>query len=92
MDRLRFDYGNLISSRVEGGVDPALLDGALAEAFGSAHGVVEQRRASGALGVRWDINRMWGVKASYGILELDTSSRTEDASIDMVTIQAVFRY
>lgn len=47
---------------------------------------------SGALGVRWDINRMWGLKASYGILELDTSSRTEDASIDMFTIQAVFRY
>lgn len=47
---------------------------------------------SAALGVRWDINRMWGLKASYSVLDLDTSSRTEDASFDMFTIQAVFRY
>ena len=45
-----------------------------------------------AAGVRWDVNRMWGLKASYGVLELETSSRTEDASIDMFTIQAIFRY
>jgi glucose-6-phosphate isomerase len=50
MDRLRFDYGNLMSARVEGGVDPALLEGALAEAFGRAHGAVERSRASGVLG------------------------------------------
>jgi opacity protein-like surface antigen len=47
---------------------------------------------SAALGVRWDINRMWGMKASYGVLELDTSSRLEDASLDMFKIEAVFRY
>ena len=47
---------------------------------------------SGAAGVRWDVNRMWGLKASYGILELNTSSRTEDASMDMFKIEAILRY
>jgi opacity protein-like surface antigen len=47
---------------------------------------------SGALGVRWDVNRSWGLKASYGILELNTSSRTEDGSLDMFKVEALFRY
>lgn len=50
MDRLRLDYGNLMSARVEGGVEAVLLEGALGDAFGRAHGAVERSRASGALG------------------------------------------
>ena len=47
---------------------------------------------SAGVGIRWDVNRMWGIKASYGITELDTSSNTEDAQLDMVSIEAIFRY
>jgi opacity protein-like surface antigen len=47
---------------------------------------------SGALGLRWDINPMWGLKASYGILQLDTSSQTENASLDMLKVNVIFRY
>ena len=50
MDRIRFDYGNLLSARVEGGIDPTLLDGVLARRFEKAAGWVEERRGSGALG------------------------------------------
>jgi hypothetical protein len=35
---------------------------------------------------------MWGLKASYGILELDTSSQTENASMDMLKVNVIFRY
>lgn len=47
---------------------------------------------SGALGIRWDIDRTWGLKASYGILDINTSSRTEDASMDMIKVEAYWRY
>jgi len=50
MDRLRFDYGNLMATRVDGGVDPARLDSELAERFRSAHAAVEARRAAGDIG------------------------------------------
>ena len=50
MDPVRLDYGNLMSPRVEGGVDPALLDAGLADAFAVAHGAVERARESGVLG------------------------------------------
>lgn len=47
---------------------------------------------SGAVGVRWDVNRLRGVKASYGVTNLDTSSNTENATLDMFAIEAIFRY
>ncbi len=47
---------------------------------------------SGALGVRWDVNRSWGLKASYNMLELNTTGDLEDASLDTISVQAVFRY
>ena len=43
-------------------------------------------------GVRWDINREFGIKGSYGMLELDTSKRTEDASIGLWRVEVVWRY
>lgn len=50
MQRIRFDFGNLLASRVEGGVDESLLDGALAERFAAGHRDVERERATGEIG------------------------------------------
>ncbi len=50
MDPVRLDFGNLMTSRVEGGVDPALLAGEMSGAFRQVHRVVEERRAAGDLG------------------------------------------
>lgn len=47
---------------------------------------------SAGLGLRWDVNSMWGLKASYNRLEADTSSATENASLDMIRLDVVFRY
>ena len=43
-------------------------------------------------GVRWDVNNWWGLRASYGVLELDTSSRTENASFDMFKVEVTWRF
>jgi glucose-6-phosphate isomerase len=48
--RARLDYANLLAPGVEGGVDPARLEGDLAERFRTAHAAVEARRAAGDLG------------------------------------------
>jgi len=50
MDRIRFDYGNLIEGRVEGVVAEDLLAGALAERFADAHRATEALRETGVLG------------------------------------------
>jgi opacity protein-like surface antigen len=47
---------------------------------------------SAGLGVRWDINRMMGLKASYGFIEMDTSSRLEDATMNMFKAEFIWRY
>jgi len=50
MDQVRFDYGNLMAPRVEGGTDPDALEGPLAAAFERAHARFERRRDDGELG------------------------------------------
>ncbi|MDA0329735.1 MAG: glucose-6-phosphate isomerase [Gemmatimonadetes bacterium] len=50
MNTIRFDYGNLLSSRVEGGIDERQLATSLADRFRAAHAAVEARRAQGDLG------------------------------------------
>lgn len=50
MSDLRLDYGNLIAGRVQGGVDPARLDGDLAARFAAAHASVEELKSTGVLG------------------------------------------
>lgn len=50
MERIRFDFGNLLASRVEGGIDEALLEGGLGERFSAAHRGVEAERATGEIG------------------------------------------
>ena len=37
MERIRFDFGNLMAPNVDGGVDAAALDGPLSERFSEAH-------------------------------------------------------
>jgi len=49
-DGVRFDYGNLMASRVEGGVDPGLLEGALSTGFAAARDRFDARREAGELG------------------------------------------
>jgi len=45
------DYGNMLSPRLGGrGLDPAALDGSMAERFALAHQEVERRRALGDMG------------------------------------------
>ncbi len=50
MDPVRFDYGNLLAPRTSGGMDPARLEGDLAERFRVAHTAVEAQREAGVLG------------------------------------------
>jgi len=47
---------------------------------------------SGAVGLRWDFNPYYGMRAAYGILELDTSSKTENAQFDMWRIEFAWRF
>ena len=50
MNPVRLDFGNLMASRVDGGVDPSLIAGDMSGAFRQAHAVVEERRVAGDLG------------------------------------------
>lgn len=50
MERIRFDFGNLMASNVDGGVDASVLAGLLADRFKDAHGSVMARREQGDLG------------------------------------------
>ena len=50
MERIRLDYGNLLASRLEGGLDEGDLDGTLADRFRGAHAAVEEVRGTGVLG------------------------------------------
>lgn len=47
---LRLDYGNMIASRVEGGITASHLESALADGFSGALAVLETRREAGELG------------------------------------------
>ena len=47
---LRFDYANLTTPHVAGGVDAQSLEGVLGERFALAHQAVEARRATGDMG------------------------------------------
>ncbi|MGD8319785.1 MAG: glucose-6-phosphate isomerase [Gemmatimonadota bacterium] len=47
---VRVHYSNLLAPHVAGGIDPARLEGELADRFRAAHQQVEARRASGDMG------------------------------------------
>jgi opacity protein-like surface antigen len=47
---------------------------------------------SGALGLRWDINNYYTMRAAYGLLVLDTRSGAADAEIDMWRIEFAWRF
>lgn len=50
MDPVRFDFGNMMAARVEGGVAEDRLEGDLADRFRGAHAAVSQRADDGDLG------------------------------------------
>lgn len=50
MAGLRFDFGNMMAPRLDGGVAPEQLSGVLAERFRDAHARFEARKAAGELG------------------------------------------
>lgn len=50
MQRIRLDFGNLMSSGVDGAVSADAFEGELSERFGAAHASVEERKAFGDLG------------------------------------------
>jgi len=47
---------------------------------------------SGTLGVRWDINREYGLKVGYGLMTIDTKSQTEDPEFDMWRAELYWRF
>ena len=67
MERIRFDYGNLLAARVAGGIDETRLEAALADRFREAHAAVEETRAGGDL----------------GFLELPYASETLDRVVEL---------
>ena len=50
MERIRFDFGNLMAPNVAEGVDAAALDGPLTERFRVSHAAVAARQQQGDLG------------------------------------------
>lgn len=67
MQPIRFDYGNLMASRVEGGLGERDFNGGLAERFREVHAEVETRRETGTL----------------GFLDLPYASDTVDAVVEL---------
>ena len=47
---------------------------------------------STAVGIRWDLRNEMSLRGSYGVLEVDTSSATEDASLDTFRIDLSWRF
>jgi glucose-6-phosphate isomerase len=50
INRIRFDYGNMMAARLEGGVEAERLEGDLADRFRGAHAAVAEWAAAGDLG------------------------------------------
>jgi opacity protein-like surface antigen len=47
---------------------------------------------STAVGLRWDLRNGMTLRGSYGLLEVDTSSSTEDASMDAIKLDLLWRF
>ena len=47
---------------------------------------------SAAIGLRWDLRNSMTLRGSYGLLEVDTSSSTEDASVDTFKFDLLWRF
>ncbi len=67
MDPVRFDFGNLMAPRVEGGPDAATFASTLAERFGAADAAVDARRAAG----------------DFGFLDLPYATETVDRVLEL---------
>jgi len=47
---------------------------------------------SAAAGLRWDLRNGMTLRGSYGLLEVDTSSSTEDASMETIKLDLLWRF
>jgi len=47
---------------------------------------------SAAAGLRWDLRNGMTMRGSYGLLEVDTSSSTEDASMETIKLDLLWRF
>ena len=47
---------------------------------------------STAIGLRWDLRNSMTLRGSYGLLEVDTSSATEDASLEAFKLDLFWRF
>jgi len=47
---------------------------------------------SGAVGLRWDINNYYTMRAAYGLLVLDTKSGAADAELEMWRLEFAWRF
>ena len=47
---------------------------------------------SAAVGLRWEVNPGIVLRGSYGTLEVDTSSSTQDASLDTLKLEVAWRF
>ena len=45
-----------------------------------------------AVGVRWDLSRSHGLRASWGTLQIDTSARTEDHKQDVLRFEYLWKF
>lgn len=65
--------------------------GYICDTFYSTYGKT-QESYNGAVGVRWDMDNGMTLKGSYGILKIDTSSATEDLSLDAFRAELLWRF
>ncbi len=65
--------------------------GYVCDTFYSTYGKT-QESYNYAVGLRWDMDNGMTLKASYGVLEIDTSQSTDDASLDAIRAELTWRF
>lgn len=65
--------------------------GYICDTFFSTYGKT-QESYNGAVGIRWDMDNGMTLKGSYGILKIDTSAATDDASLDAFRAEVMWRF
>ena len=65
--------------------------GYICDSFYSTYGKT-QESYNYAVGIRWDMDSGMTLKASYGVLEIDTGKTTDDASLDAIRAELSWRF
>ena len=65
--------------------------GYICDTFYSTYGKT-QESYNYAVGLRWDMDTGMTLKASYGVLEIDTGKTTDDASLDAIRAELTWRF